>query len=94
MIRTSLVKVHFAMIFTEQIKAARMLLHWDQSMLADRAGLAISTVKKLEAKSGLAQGHAETIWKLQRALEEAGIVFINEDDSGGPGVRLRQRLTD
>ena len=83
-----------SMIFTEQIKAARALLHWDQVALAERAGLAISTVKKLEARTGLATGNAETVWKLQRALEDAGIVFINEDDSGGPGVRLRRRLMD
>ena len=80
------------MIYTEQIKAGRALLHWDQVTLAEKAALAISTVKKLEAKPGLVQGNAETVWKIQKALEDAGIVFINEDDSGGPGVRLRHRL--
>ncbi len=82
------------MMFTEQVKAARALLHWDQQQLSDSAELAISTIKKLEAKPGPITGNANTVWKLQKALEDAGIVFINEDDSGGPGVRLRQRLQD
>ena len=30
-------------------------------------------------------------WARQRALEAAGVVFIDED-GGGPGVRLRDRL--
>jgi len=29
------------------------------------------------------------VWKVQKALEEAGIIFIDEDDEG-PGVRLRK----
>ena len=82
------------MISSQQLKAARMLVGWGQLDLAKKAGIAPSTVKRLEVKPGPLTGNAETVWKLQRALEEAGIVFINEDDSGGPGVRLRQRLSD
>ncbi len=67
---------------------------WDQQRLADQASVGVATVRRLEIKAGLLTGNAETVWKLQRALEEADIVFINEDDSGGPGVRLRHRLTD
>jgi len=29
--------------------------------------------------------------KWRRALEHAGVVFIKEDESGGVGVRLRER---
>ena len=67
---------------------------WDQQRLADQASVGVATVRRLEIKAGLLTGNAETVWKLQRALEEAGIVFINEDDSGGPGIRLRHRLND
>ena len=69
-----------------------MLIGWGQIDLAKTAGLAASTVKRLEVRPGPLTGNAETVWKLQRALEDAGIVFINEDDSGGPGVRLRRQL--
>jgi hypothetical protein len=30
------------------------------------------------------------VYKWQRALELAGVEFIDEDDSKGPGVRLRE----
>ena len=82
------------MLFSQQIRAARSLLGWDQQRLADQASVGVATVRRLEIKAGLLTGNAETVWKLQRALEEAGIVFINEDDSGGPGIRLRHRLND
>jgi hypothetical protein len=32
--------------------------------------------------------YGETLTKIQRALEDAGIIFIDENDEG-PGVRLR-----
>ena len=38
------------------------------------------------------QGHkivAENVWKVQRALESSGVIFIEENDEG-PGVRLRK----
>jgi len=35
-------------------------------------------------------GFAENVWKIERALEEAGIIFIDNDGAGGVGVRLRQ----
>jgi hypothetical protein len=28
---------------------------------------------------------------VRRALEAAGVIFIDEDDGAGPGVRLRKR---
>jgi len=35
-------------------------------------------------------GYAENVWKIQRALEEAGIIFIDKDGAAGVGVRLRE----
>jgi hypothetical protein len=32
----------------------------------------------------------ETVRALRRALERAGVVFIEADDKLGPGVRLRE----
>ncbi len=37
------------------------------------------------------RGAADTYWKIQTALEEAGVEFIPADDAKGPGVRLKQR---
>ena len=79
------------MITIEQIRAARGLLGWSQSELAAHAGLSLPTVKRVEAEGRLrVSDDART--KLQKALEIAGVEFIDEN-GGGPGVRLRKRAT-
>ena len=76
------------MLFCEQIRAARSLLGWNQSVLAQQAELGIATVRRLELLDGPARGNVETLWKIQAALENAGIEFIPGDKEKGPGVRL------
>jgi transcriptional regulator with XRE-family HTH domain len=77
------------MLTIEQLRAARGLLGWSQSKLAARAGLSLPTVKRFEADLG-PRVSDEAQNKLQRALESAGVEFIDEN-GGGPGVRLRKR---
>jgi transcriptional regulator with XRE-family HTH domain len=77
------------MLTIEQIRAARGLLGWSQSKLAERAGLSLPTVKRVEIDLGLRVSE-EARNKLRRALESAGVEFIDEN-GGGPGVRLRKR---
>jgi hypothetical protein len=38
------------------------------------------------------RGNAESIWKVRRALEDVGVVFTDQDDDRGPGVRLKDPL--
>ena len=76
------------MLIVEQIRCARVLLGWNQEELATQSGLALGTIKRLESKRGLIGGNADTVWKIQAALEAAGVIFIPEDDRSGPGVRL------
>ena len=64
---------------------ARAALGWSVSELASRAGLAANTVSRYENGT---DAYGETLMKIQRALEDAGIIFIDENDEG-PGVRLR-----
>lgn len=64
------------------------MLDWSQQTLAKRAGVGSATVKRLEAKRGPVGGNADSVWKIQTALEEGGVVFIPSDRSGGPGLRL------
>jgi len=78
------------MITAAQVKAARALLGLNQSELAKKTGLGIATVKRLELSSKL-RGAATTLWKVQTALEEAGIEFLPASEESGPGVRLRAR---
>ena len=77
------------MLTIEQLRAARGLLGWSQSKLAERAGLSLPTVKRVEIDLGLRVSE-EARNKLRRALESAGVEFIDEN-GGGPGVRLRKR---
>jgi len=46
----------------------------------------------LEAARTEIRGSVETVWKIQRALEAAGIEFISAEEGKGPGVRLRQMV--
>ncbi len=78
------------MITVAQMRAARGLLGWNQARLAEASGLAVSTIKRMEGSERLLRGTAENVWKVRQALEEAGIIFIDEDEEG-PGVRLRKR---
>jgi transcriptional regulator with XRE-family HTH domain len=76
-----------------QIKAARALLAWSQEEMAVAAKVSIPTIKRLEAVDGPLGGRSETGDKIRKALESAGIEFINEN-GGGPGVRLRKRSAE
>jgi transcriptional regulator with XRE-family HTH domain len=78
------------MIFSPEIRAARALLNWSQGDLAEAATLGVATVRRLESAQGEIRGSAESIWKIQKALEEGGVEFIPAEGEKGPGVRLRR----
>ena len=75
------------MIEAAQIRAARALLDLNQADLSDLASVSATTIKRLEGTSAR-RGAAETLWKIQQALEAAGIEFIPAEGGKGPGVRL------
>ena len=78
---------------SEQLRAARGLLKWKQSELANASGVSLPTVKRLESMSGALPVHTSTLAALQGALEQAGILFIPEN-GGGAGVRLAKPKGD
>lgn len=71
---------------SRQMKAARALLGWEQQQLADAAGVAINTIRRMESGDGPIKANADTLRKVERALIEAGLELLNH---GAPGVRLR-----
>jgi transcriptional regulator with XRE-family HTH domain len=85
-----LIKKNLA-ITAEQLRAARGLLGWSQSELAARAGLSLPTVRRVESETG-PRVSDEARARLKKALESAGVSFIDEN-GGGLGVRLRERRT-
>jgi transcriptional regulator with XRE-family HTH domain len=76
-------------VTVEQLRAARGLLGWSQSELAARAGLSLPTVKRFEAGFG-PRVSDEARGKMQKAIEAAGIEFIDEN-GGGLGVRFKTK---
>ncbi len=77
------------MIEAAQIRAARGLVEWSQTQLAEASGLALSTIRRMEVAGGTLKSSVENVLKVQQALEDAGVIFIDEDEEG-PGVRLRK----
>jgi transcriptional regulator with XRE-family HTH domain len=76
-----------AMITSSQCRAARGLLDWTQQELADRAGVGVVTVRQFEGE--LNEPRRATLEVIGRALEAAGVEFIQEN-GGGPGVRFQK----
>ena len=77
------------MIDAAQIRGARALLNISQTDLAEIADLHVATIRRIEAATSV-RGTAETLLKMQKALEKAGIEFIPAGAGKGPGVRLSQ----
>jgi transcriptional regulator with XRE-family HTH domain len=72
-----------------QIRAARALLRWSVADLAQASALGVNTIRRAEvAEEGTSLTAANDL-AIRRALESAGVVFIDEN-GGGPGVRLRE----
>ena len=73
------------MITGRQVRAARALLNWKQEMLAEKALVALTALKRLESERGLPT-HESTRDQVRRALEAAGILFVESDR--GRGIML------
>ena len=80
------------MISRTQIRAGRALVGLNQKELADLAGCGVATIRRIEGAEDEISGAAQTMAKIQQALESAGIVFIDQDQTSGPGVRLNKPI--
>ena len=76
-------------VTSEQIRAARALLRWGQTDLADKSGVSLPTIKRLEGVRGIVSANRVTIQAIERAFIDGGIEFISEN-GGGAGVRLKK----
>jgi hypothetical protein len=75
---------------SSQIRAARAVLRWTGEDLAREAALGLNTVKRAELAEDETSLTVSNDLAVRRALEAAGVVFIDEDGGLGPGVRLRK----
>jgi hypothetical protein len=79
-----------------QIRAARALLRWRAEDLAQHSALGLATIRRAEQMEGQTQLTSANDRAVRRALEEAGVVFIDpekNDAALGEGVRLRNQKT-
>ena len=78
-----------AMVLTPaQLRAARALVGWSREDLAKRSGVGANTTKDFEINSS--NPKLGTVQKWMRALEKEGVIFQDESDAEGPGVRLKK----
>lgn len=73
-----------------QSRAARGLLDWSQTALAQAANLSESTVRDFE--KGRRVPSINNLAAIKRALEDAGVIFQDAGQTidGGAGVRLKK----
>ena len=71
-----------------QLAAARALIGMEQTVLAKKSSLSVTTIRNMEkGGAGAIAGRATNVQAVQRAMEGLGIEFLNH---GEPGVRLRK----
>jgi transcriptional regulator with XRE-family HTH domain len=81
------------MITAAQLRAARALLGVDQRQLAEKSGLSLPTIQRMEGSDGVIRGNVDSLMKLVAALDNAGIELIANNtvsSGGGRGVRLKE----
>ncbi|HVU11778.1 MAG TPA: helix-turn-helix domain-containing protein [Phototrophicaceae bacterium] len=80
------------MFIAAQIRAARALLDWSQKQLAEKSKLSVPTIKRMEGAMGPERSTEANVEAVRRALEGAGIVFLDakQNKDGGAGVRLKR----
>jgi transcriptional regulator with XRE-family HTH domain len=72
-----------------QIRAARGLLGWSASDLAERSEVTLRTIQRFETVEGIPANRSGTLDKVRAALEAQGIEFLGDPETS-PGVRLRR----
>src|SRR5437899_11612053 len=80
------------MITAAQLRAARLLLGIDQRRVAERSGLSVPTIQRMEASETMVRGNVDSLVKLIAAFDSAGIEMIDEgaaSNAQGRGVRLK-----
>ena len=79
------------MITSYQLKAARVILGLDQRELANLSEISLPTIQRMESSKGIVKGNIDTLVKLIKTFENAGVELIAENVSSsgqGRGIRL------
>ena len=81
------------MLSSSQIRAARALLGWSGTDLAEKSGVGITTLRRYELQMGIPSANTSVLLTLKETLEKAGIEFTG-DPLVNPGVTLRIKRGD
>jgi hypothetical protein len=76
------------LIWARQIRAAGSLVGWQQFQLAVAAGVRIAKIRRIARMTSAINAQFETVEKIRRAIEGAGVEFIGEPK---PGVCVRPK---
>ena len=82
------VNTKIAPLTSAQIRGARALLRWRAEDLAREASVGVATIRRAELTQKATLLIPATDQAIRRALEHAGIEFIQEN-GGGAGVRFK-----
>jgi hypothetical protein len=63
-------------------------LKWSAQELADRTGMNWRTIQRLESEKGFPASRTKNLLKIRYVLEDAGVIFIDEN-GGGPGGAVK-----
>ncbi|MGC1885642.1 MAG: helix-turn-helix transcriptional regulator [Stellaceae bacterium] len=90
MLEITIMTYRLTMISGKQIRAARALVGWKQRELAAAANVSEVSIKN--AERGVVDSRGSTLNAIQRALDRAGVIFLDTGDTrnGGPGVRFKE----
>ncbi|MVT69962.1 helix-turn-helix domain-containing protein [Bradyrhizobium pachyrhizi] len=78
------------MLTSEMVRAARALLRWEQADLAEKAGVSLPTIKRIEKEPGPIPGRTATAQAIEAAFAKARIEF--SFDRGEAVTKLRPSI--
>ena len=81
------------MITGTQIRAARALLGWSCHRFSNEVGLSYACLQRAEAQSGVPGMVARNLYRVERTLSDAGIIFTEDTASIGVAIR-REALAE
>ena len=70
------------------LRMARAALNWTLKELADKAEVNMNTISRYETGGSML---SDTLEKIESVLRSEGVIFIEEDEELGPGIRLRRK---
>ena len=81
-------KLIMSIITSDQVRAGKALLRWSGEDLAEKSGVSLSSIRRVESAESIPEGqNLKTLLAIRSALEIGGVEFIGTPEDR-PGVRL------